>query len=328
MKPDVLVELKALRLHGMAGAWADLDTVIDPRVTNRVRNKDNNWLPLRLIMAFVRERGNVIDYEVPITGNLNNPKFHLKDVLFDVVTNIFVKPATTPYRIQVRNIEQEIEKSLSFKWDMTSSTVTRDQEKFVSRLANFLANTPEAAISITPQNYITKEKEYILFYEAKKKYMLQKQPNLQNYFTENDSLQLTKMSIKDSLFVQYLDAYSKDTMLFTIQEKCARIISEKTINQKWMEVTNERENTFLAPFKEMDVNSRVKFLKAKNTIPYNGFSFYKIEYTGEFPDALMKAYREMNSLNASAPRKKFNKERSQIRNERIQNRKLKNAVPH
>jgi DNA replication protein DnaC len=24
MKPDVLVELKALRLHGMAGAWADL----------------------------------------------------------------------------------------------------------------------------------------------------------------------------------------------------------------------------------------------------------------------------------------------------------------
>ena len=24
MKPDVLVELKALRLHGMAGAWTDL----------------------------------------------------------------------------------------------------------------------------------------------------------------------------------------------------------------------------------------------------------------------------------------------------------------
>ena len=24
MKTDVLVELKALRLHGMAGAWADL----------------------------------------------------------------------------------------------------------------------------------------------------------------------------------------------------------------------------------------------------------------------------------------------------------------
>ena len=24
MKPEALVELKALRLHGMAGAWADL----------------------------------------------------------------------------------------------------------------------------------------------------------------------------------------------------------------------------------------------------------------------------------------------------------------
>ncbi|MBL0048227.1 MAG: DUF748 domain-containing protein [Bacteroidetes bacterium] len=301
-------------------------TVIDPRVTNRVRNKDNNWLPLRLIMAFVRERGNVIDYEVPITGNLNNPKFHLKDVLFDVVTNIFVKPATTPYRIQVRNIEQEIEKSLSFKWDMRSCEVDRKQEKFISKLADFLKNTPEASITITPQNYLAKEKEHILFYEAKKKYMLFKNPNLNANLSENDSIFVTKMSVKDTLFVQYLTANSKDTMLFTIQEKCARMVSENVVNEKWLQLKKERESAFLAVFKQSDVDSHVKFLTGKTTIPYNGFSFYRIEYKDEFPEALMKAYREMHSLNAEAPRNKFNKERSQIRNSRIQNRKLKNAA--
>ena len=46
-----------------------------------------------LIMTFIRERGNVIDYEIPITGNLKDPKFHLSDVIFDLLGNIFVKPA-------------------------------------------------------------------------------------------------------------------------------------------------------------------------------------------------------------------------------------------
>ena len=59
--------------------------IIDPRVTKRLRNKDKQWIPLPLIMAFIRERGNVIDYEIPITGNLKNPKFHFHDVLVDLL---------------------------------------------------------------------------------------------------------------------------------------------------------------------------------------------------------------------------------------------------
>ena len=50
--------------------------IIDPRVAGRIRNKDTKWLPMWLVMAIVRDRGNVIDYQVPITGNLKNPKLH------------------------------------------------------------------------------------------------------------------------------------------------------------------------------------------------------------------------------------------------------------
>jgi hypothetical protein len=62
--------------------------IIDPRRTKRVRNKDKSWLPLPLIMSLVRERGNVIDYEIPITGNLKDPKFHLKDGNYSPPTNV------------------------------------------------------------------------------------------------------------------------------------------------------------------------------------------------------------------------------------------------
>jgi hypothetical protein len=48
---------------------------------------------------------------------------------------------------------------------------------------------------------------------------------------------------------------------------------------------------------------------AQNTIPYNGFSFYRIEYKGELPEWLLLAYQEMNVLDEESPRKKFKEER-------------------
>ena len=60
--------------------------IIDPRVTVRRKNKGSTWIPLTLIMSFIREKGNVIDYDIPITGDLKSPKFHLHDVLADLIT--------------------------------------------------------------------------------------------------------------------------------------------------------------------------------------------------------------------------------------------------
>jgi len=57
----------------------------------------------------------------------------------------------------------------------------------------------------------------------------------------------------------------------------------------------------------------VKFNSVQNNIPYNGFSFYKIEYKGELPDFLLKAYKEMDELNNENPREKYTKERDKIK---------------
>jgi len=64
-------------------------------------------------------------------------------------------------------------------------------------------------------------------------------------------------------------------------------------------------------FKEKNVDKRVRLLSAKNEIPYNGFSYYKIEYKGTIPDYLMKAYQQMVEFNENEPRSKFQKERKE-----------------
>ncbi len=286
--------------------------IIDPRIGQKVRNKNTNWLPMHLAMFFARERGNVIDYEVPIQGNLNNPNFKLHDVVVDALKNIFVKPATTPYRMEVKNLETEIEKSLTIKWEMRKSSLTSDQENFIQNMADFLEENPEANITFRPMNYELKEKEYILFFEAKKKYYNAKRGKNNSDFDESDSVRVDKMSIKDSLFVRYLNDNISDALLFTVQDKCMALVGSSAINSKYNTLNNDRKKVLMEAFKENGTDKRITISEAKSVIPYNGYSFYVIDYNGILPEYLLKDYRKMYDLNNEAPRDKFNNERKKI----------------
>lgn len=286
--------------------------IIDPRTTKRIRNKDIKWIPVPLIMSFIRERGNVIDYEIPITGDLKDPKFHLHYVIFDLLRNIFVKPPSTPYRVAVKNVETEIEKSISLKWEKKQSKLSADQEKFIDKMGDFLAKSPNAEISVYPLQFAVKEKEYILYFEAKKKFFLETNNKNSGSFSSQDSEMVDKMSIKDPSFVKYLNRHTTDSLNYTIQGKCAGIIDSVFVNRKYDQLNKERQNAFLLSFKKRKVDDRVKIFKGQNVIPYNGFSFYKVEYEGEFPASLIRAYSQMNELDKEAPRKKFRQERKAI----------------
>jgi hypothetical protein len=283
--------------------------IIDPRVTKKIKNKDVKWIPVPLIMSFIRDHGNVIDYEIPITGNLKNPKFHFSDVIVDLIENIFIKPATTPYRQEVKDVETEIEKALTLKWQMRHNTLRSNQEDFIEGMADFLVKNPDAFIAVYPQHYAIKEKEYILFFEAKKKYFLIVNNKNEQSFCKADSEKIDKMSVKDSAFVRHLNKQLNNPMLFTIQDKCSKFIDSSFINIKFNQLNQEREKAFIVFFKNKEVEKRVKIYSAANNIPYNGFSFYKIEYKGKFPESLMQAYQEIDKLNDEAPRKKFEQER-------------------
>ena len=302
----------------MRGAWNVRDgivqsnnhiVILDPRTTKRLKNKDTKWMPTPLIMSFIRERGNVIDYEIPITGDLKNPKFHFRDVIFDLLENIFIKPVTMPYRMVVKNAETEIEKSLSVTWRMKNSTLLLLQEKFIEEMAVFLSENPDARITIYPMQYSIREKEYILFFETKKKYFMIMHNKSEASFSKSDSEKADKMSVKDSLFVQFLNRQPNSSFKYTVQDKCAGLISSHIVDKRLKQLYKERENTFMSFFIKKGVEKQLIFQKGENIIPYNGFSFYRIEYKGEYPESLLKAFEVMNELNDKAPRKKFEEER-------------------
>ena len=267
---------------------------------------------MRIAMFFVRERGNVIDYQIPVTGYLKDPKFSFYDILLHTLENIFIKPVSSPYITRVKNTENEIEKLVSIKWKIGQYSLDRKQEKFLKQMAVFLKSNTDATIKVIPYQYVEKEKENILFFEAKKKYFFI--THKKQILEKDDSLEVDMMSVKDPKFVKYLNTYLKDSMLFTIQEKCTKFINQGVVINKFQQLNKNRIAAFKSYFKEKDVENHVIIQSAENTVPYNGFSFFKIVYNGEFPKSLQNAYQTLNELNNESPRKMFKKERDKLGN--------------
>ncbi len=280
--------------------------IIEPRLSKRIRNRNFKWIPLSWIMPFVRERGNVIDYDIPISGNLKNPHFHLHDAVMHLLKNVFIKPVTIPYGIKLRTAEDEIENSLTLEWSMRQHELRANQRHFIKTMAEFLDKNKATSITVYSDEYSSKEKEQILFFEAKKKYFLSLHTKGKS-FTKEDSIVVNKMSIKDASFMHLLKKGrgAGDTLMFTIQDKCSFYLANNSVNSSYKKLVIERDKAFKEFFVKNGTSDRVKFHTSNDSVPFSGFSCYKIIYHGPIPESLQRAHREMHELNNEAPREKY-----------------------
>ena len=60
-------------------------------------SKDKVSLPIRLATSLLKDRHGVIDLDLPITGSLDDPKFRVWPVVWQILKNLIVKIVTAPF---------------------------------------------------------------------------------------------------------------------------------------------------------------------------------------------------------------------------------------
>ncbi|MDR3506295.1 MAG: DUF748 domain-containing protein [Caulobacteraceae bacterium] len=74
--------------------------VIDQlQLGDKVDSADAVKLPVKLIVALLKDRNGVIDLPIDISGSLDDPKFKVWPVIWKVVGNLFEKIATAPFSL-------------------------------------------------------------------------------------------------------------------------------------------------------------------------------------------------------------------------------------
>jgi len=69
-------------------------------------------------MSIARSAGEVIDYQIPVYGNLKSPKFRISKVLKNIISNILLKPSLYTVFVRSKKTENNWRKMLSLKWEM------------------------------------------------------------------------------------------------------------------------------------------------------------------------------------------------------------------
>jgi hypothetical protein len=141
-------------------------------------------VPLKLGLAILEDNKGRINIDVPAEGNIDDPEFRYRKLIWKVVLNVLVKAATSPYNLLAKGLGVNEDELKFVAMDMLQDELGPEQTAQLDMLTQVLADKPELTITANPQVDVKKEAEALLPFLAKRGLYLK-----QNY--GSDSAQVT-----------------------------------------------------------------------------------------------------------------------------------------
>jgi hypothetical protein len=115
-----------------------------------VESEEAMNLPLGLAVALLKDKDGVIDIDLEVSGNVDDPEFSVAGIIMKALANLITRVATSPFRalgglVGGDDVDLDI---LQFEAGLAELTPP-DREKLV-RLAEALGQRPELALQVPP----------------------------------------------------------------------------------------------------------------------------------------------------------------------------------
>jgi len=126
-----------------------------------VDSPDATKLPVRLAVALLKDRSGEIHLDLPVTGSIDDPKFSVWGVVWQIVKNLLVKVATSPFALLGAIFGGGGEELSHLEFDPGSSVVPASGTAKLGNLAKVLTDRPALKLEIEGHVDIDKDREGI-----------------------------------------------------------------------------------------------------------------------------------------------------------------------
>lgn len=123
---------------------------------NRVESDKATSLPVRLGLALLKDRKGEIHLDVPVTGRTDDPKFSVWRLVFQVLRNLLVKAATSPFSLLSSMFGDGADLS-TIQFAAGSSALPPQEEAKLVALAKALGDRP--ALKMELKGFVEREKD-------------------------------------------------------------------------------------------------------------------------------------------------------------------------
>ncbi len=136
----------------------------------RVESPDATKLPVKLAVALLKDRNGQIKLDIPVSGELDNPKFSVGSIILKIIVNILIKAATSPFAL-LGALFGGGEQLGYAEFDYGSADLTADTVKKLDILTKALNDRPGLKMDI--EGYVDQEndpeglKHYLLMRKVK-----------------------------------------------------------------------------------------------------------------------------------------------------------------
>lgn len=116
---------------------------------DHAESPDATSLPLPFAVALLKDRKGMIDIELPVEGDLNDPEFSFGGVVLTVFVNLITKAATSPFALIGGLIGGNEEDLQVVQFSPGTVNLSPDQEAKLQSLAKALDARPGLALEVT-----------------------------------------------------------------------------------------------------------------------------------------------------------------------------------
>lgn len=113
-------------------------------------------LPVRLGIALLKDRNGQINLDLPVSGRTDDPKFSIWGVVWQVVVNLFVKAATSPFAL-LSSMMGSSEDLSSVSFAPGSAMLAPSEEKKLTTLASALSQRPGLKVELS--GFVDKQRD-------------------------------------------------------------------------------------------------------------------------------------------------------------------------
>ena len=171
----------------------------------KVESPEAVSLPLDIAISLLKDSKGVIDINLPVSGNVDDPQFAIGSIVWKAFVNLITKAVTAPFSLLGAMFNFSEDEIKSVKFAIKEDEITPIQKETLDKIALILKAKKDIAIKISPSFNKEKESEKIgknrvlniKEYLVKEKSINQKQIILSNEIeTSNSSVDLKIEQIK------------------------------------------------------------------------------------------------------------------------------------
>ncbi len=115
---------------------------------DKIEGPDATSLPVKLVVALLKDRNGVIDIDLPVRGDLNDPDFKYGKALFGVLANLLSKAVTAPFNLIAGLAGGNTDELSVVEFHAGSSSLLPAQEGHLKTVAKALMERPELRLEI------------------------------------------------------------------------------------------------------------------------------------------------------------------------------------